>query len=372
MVEFNELCSAAANALTLDQLLEGCTNYAAAWGSSAQKLGLAIGAGFLAAVVLLIQRLVSGEGVGPVVLAVFEGVAYGAIGLWAGASAGSMLALLLPPGVSAALFIVLMGIGVFVTIWALAKGDAKWEKAVGVFALAALLLILLLPTIFALAIPSEGPARDAYEDYVLWVSVTFGITGWAGALMAAMFRGYFYGLGLVLVLINASWGLIGNVLGLFNHFASTFFFKDWGDVDDDKRIFYVHYRKGFHLKSGFDFTWGDAVSGTTVEEHEAVHVLQHLILGPIFPISHAIWAVLMLIPGLIAGAIKRSDAFKGVMDLSYYNNPWEVIAYAWKGTRHDGANKQPLIFNDVLAWILTVLWILSATVAFVVYWTVRA
>lgn len=164
--------------------------------------------------------------------------------------------------------------------------------------------------------------------------------------------------------------MIGNVLGLLNHLASTFFFKNWGDVEE-KRTFYVHYKSGFHLKKNFDFTWGDAVSGKVVEKHEAMHVLQHLVFGPIFPISHAIWAALMAVPGLIAGAIAR-DAIKGVMDFSYYNNPWEVIAYAVMGTRHDRDPDQPLIWNDIAAWIVTVLWIASATTALIIYLATRA
>jgi hypothetical protein len=152
-----------------------------------------------------------------------------------------------------------------------------------------------------------------------------------------------------------------------NHFACLFYFKDWGKPNE-RRLWYVRYDGGFNLKKGFDFTEGDAMSGNNVESHEATHVIQHFLFGPIYPLSHAAWVVLMFLPGLIAGGIaKHRNVGQGIVDFTYFNNPWEVIAYAVDGRRNDGQPKQPLIFNDVAAWIVGLLWIVGATVGVIVF-----
>jgi hypothetical protein len=62
---------------------------------------------------------------------------------------------------------------------------------------------------------------------------------------------------------------------------------------------------------------------------------------------------------------------QGITDFTYYNNPWEVVAYAFGGTRHDGAANQPLIFNEGLAWFFAILWIVGATAGLVLFLVFR-
>jgi hypothetical protein len=60
----------------------------------------------------------------------------------------------------------------------------------------------------------------------------------------------------------------------------------------------------------------------------------------------------------------------GITDFTYYNNPWEVVAYAFGGTRNDGSTD--LIFVDPVAWTIAIVWILGATAAAIALFAVRS
>lgn len=366
MIELDQLCRAPAAALTLNQIRQRCVNLEALWEPSALNVTMAIVAGVLVALFVLIRRVKNDEGAGWVVLNTLEGLIYGALGAWFGAIAGQALALVLPPGVFGVMMLVFAGLSLLVMVAALIKGDGGGEKALGFFTHVALAGALIAIAIVAFDIPSRR-AANAFERYLLVSGIVFALTGFAGALVVSLYRGYHWSVGWLLVPINAAWGALGNLLGLMNHFACLFCFKDWGQPNERRR-WYVRYDGGFNLKKDYDFTEGDAMSGNNVESHEATHVLQHFLFGPIYPLSHAAWVVAMFIPGLIAGAIaKDRNVGQGIVDFTYFNNPWEVIAYAVDGRRNDGEAKQPLIFNDIAAWIVTVIWVGTATALTIVY-----
>jgi len=293
---------------------------------------------------------------------------YGALAGWFGALAGQILALLLHPAFYGVMMLVFALLAVLIMVGALVQGSGGGIKAVGVLSHLALAGGLVIVAALGFAVPQRR-AGNSFETYLLASGVVFWLTAVAGALVVALYRGYHGAVGWLLVPINASWGALGNLLGLMNHLACLFYFKDWGQPAEHRR-WYVRYDGGFHLKQGFDFTEGDAMSGNAVETHEATHVLQHFIAGPIYPLSHAAWMALWVVPGVILGAICRTVG-KGIVDMTYYNNPWEVMAYAVAGTRNDGAAKQPLIFNEVLAWILAILWIAVATAGLVGFLAAR-
>jgi hypothetical protein len=201
------------------------------------------------------------------------------------------------------------------------------------------------------------------------VALTGGFFGMLDAVLVGVARGVSPWLGWLLVPVNASWGLLGNILGMMHRLASWNFYEDHGGFNKglDRQCF-TCFGKGFQLKEDYWFTAGWV---TTCDEnmlpHERTHVLQHLILGPIFVLSYAGWFLFMAVPGVIFGLAKRGSLSDGVSDLSYYNNPWEVIAYAFKGTRYqvtssgDGSvMHKDLIFQDWFAWIVTVLWVLGS------------
>src|SRR5262245_38303061 len=103
MLPLEQLCGHGARAFPLSKLEAQCTSIGTAWGPSTTKIIFSIVAALLVAVVVLIVRLAekkpSGEhnGALAVLLYAFEGLVYGALGAWAGASAGLSLALLLYP-----------------------------------------------------------------------------------------------------------------------------------------------------------------------------------------------------------------------------------------------------------------------------------
>ncbi len=254
-------------------------------------------------------------------------------------------------------------------IGAAVKGTAGGMKAVGVLCHLALAAALVAVAVAAFMVPPRGRAGNPVETYMQVSGAVFALTGVTGALIVSLYRGYHGAVGWLLVPINASWGAFGNLLGLMTHVACLMYYTNWGKPNET-RLWYVQYAAGFHLKSGFDFTEGDAMSGTHVEAHEAVHVAQHFLTGPVYPLSHGAWMALWFLPGIIFGAIYRTVG-QGITDFTYFNNPWEVVAYAFGGTRHDGEPKQPLIFNEVVAWIIAVLWILAAIAGLVVFLAMR-
>ena len=370
MIDLTRLCGPrAAAALTLDQLTDRCNSYILAWGLSQAKIGFMIAGAVLIGLFVCIRRIKKSEDAGVVLGNTFEGALYGALSVWAGSSAGLILALLFPPAVMGAMLLVFPVLSMLIMTAALVKGTASGMKVAGTICLLILAAGLVVAAVFGFMVPGRGSkVEPAYERYLWAVSVTFAFTGLAGALIVSLFHGYHWAAGWFLVPVNASWGSLGNLLGLMNHLASLLFFDDFGKVQET-RLFYIRYDAGFHLKSGYDFTEGDAMSGNNVVPHESVHVLQHFIFGPLYPLSHAAWMALMFVPGVIAGMAKRSDAGAGITDLTYYNNPWEVFAYAFACRRNDGTTT--LIFNDVVAWIITVLWILGATAAAIVFFAAR-
>ena len=370
MIDLDRLCGGApAAGLTLAQIQRRCTNLEQLWSPDALNVTLAIVSGLLVAVCVLIRRVTQSEGAGWVVLNVLEGLLYGALAAWFGLIAGQTLALLLEPVFFGVMLLVFAVLAVLIMIAALIDGTAGGIKVVGVLAHLGLAGALVVVAVAAFMVPTSRRAGNPFESYLIISGVVFSLSAMVGSLIVSMYRGYHWSVGWLLVPINASWGALGNLLGLMNHFACLYYYDDWGKPDE-RRMWYVRYDAGFHLKANFDFTEGDAMSGNGVETHEGVHVLQHFIFGPIYPLSHGVWMALWFLPGIIFGAIYRTVG-QGITDFTYYNNPWEVVAYAFGGTRHDTEALQPLIFNDIAAWIIAIVWILAATAGLIVFLAVR-
>jgi hypothetical protein len=116
------------------------------------------------------------------------------------------------------------------------------------------------------------------------------------------------------------------------------------------------------------------MSSNKVEKHESVHVFQHFLFGPIYPLSYALWATLLFIPGIIAGAVTSGRTVaSGITDICYYNCPWEVIAYAVEGTGYDGTDDILILSRQhpYLDWIINVIWVGGATAAVIAFFVAR-
>jgi hypothetical protein len=165
-----------------------------------------------------------------------------------------------------------------------------------------------------------------------------------------------------------------------SHVACWNFYADHGAPHaPSRRRFYVRYGKGFSLKTSasglpFAFTEGAVISteDDDLAKHEAIHVLQHLITGPFYPLTHFAWFILWIPIALVASRVKQVPASSGgttsvdvgdaITAMSYYNNPWEVIAYVVAGDRH---TSDPLVFEDGAGWVFCIVWILLCLALFI-------
>jgi hypothetical protein len=373
MNDLDKLCNASSAGLTLDQIMSRCNSYGLAWGMSGAKIGMIIAGALLIGFLVLLDRRKELKNMPPpagstepdvwskpILYAwILEGMLYGGLAVWAGSSAGVVIALMVSPVALGSLLLLFALIAVLMMIGSLIKGTAGGDMAWGVICHLALAGGLVVAAIFAFQVPSTGHVGDAYQTYLWLMTMLFAGTALADAWVVSIFRGYHWSVGWLLVPLNASWGLLGNILGLMNHIACLFYFSNNGG-ETDTRLFFVRYTAGFHLKALFDFTQGDAMSANVVPKHEAVHVIQHFLFGPIYPLSYGLWAAIMFIPGMIAGALKSNRTVgTGITDLTYYNCPWEQIAYAMEGQDNDGTAS--LIFNKVVGWIINGIWVIGVT-----------
>ena len=302
-----------------------------------------------------------------------EGAAYAAIAFWAGSSFGLLVAEVVPPHLLGALLAVVGAIGVVFAALGAANGTGTaGGKALGVLEACLLALVLLTLAIFCWRVPGDGGAGDAYEAYLNAVALGLGLLGAGDAIFAAILRAYGRPWGWALVAINSSWGFVGNCLGLATHAASYNCYANHGGANASPRIAYVRYAAGLGLKPGYAFTQGAVMSsqGGDYEKHEAIHVGQHYLLGPIYPVSHGIWAAGAGLFGLVAAAIRGKSLGQGIEACSYYDNPYEIVAYAFFLNGRNPADD--FVFGSPWSGIVAVAWIAAAVVVFValmVAWT---
>lgn len=376
-MELTDLCTGRAvelSRLDLGGLRDRCTAIVAAIDPSKNTEAVVVGAGFaaLAALGVLIHRLKNKEPWWTVVFESLEGALFGAVAGYAGVAAGVVLAELAPPWLMGALFSVLAVLGLVFAVVAAVRGDADagW-KVFGFLHFVVLIAGLVAMAAYAFLVPSSGRAAGEYATYLTAIGVGLGIASGVNAIFVSILRGAFYVVGVGFVVINGTWGFIGNLLGLMTHFASLYSYQDFGKPHaDSNRICFVCYEKGFSLKSSsagrFAFSQGAVMSAdtSTLRAHEGVHVAQHYLLGPIYVVSHFLWFVAMIIPGLIGAAAEKLDAGEGITRMSYYNNPWEVMAYGF--VNPSGRNtSDALIWGWVAAGIVCVVYVLAAVGGFV-------
>lgn len=191
---------------------------------------------------------------------------------------------------------------------------------------------------------------------LLWIAM---VVGCLAGLFDGLWRIHKWkGPGILTFLVDMTWGLPGTSLGVLLHLVNF----AWGDHVDERRTGVHRYEKGFRLKSDFAFTQGSVMSnmdegpGTGLYAHERVHVLQNRIFGPLYIMTHVIWMAVMFIPGLIAGATSSSGTLAGVMQLTYYNNPWEAWAFHVGHKHGDPARTSwgKLIWKDAVVGIVSI------------------
>jgi len=385
MNELNDMCGGRGDfdSMTLDQLRANCQNFGQAFGLSTLEIVLLVLVMLAGLIWLLVARHRAGADTGTLVGNTIEGALYAGIGLFAGSGFGLYVAQIVPPDLLGTIFGL---VGIVALVFAII-GAANGDGGTGGKAAAVVLGVLLAGVgvtlaILAYAVPNSGPAGGEYEAYVNVVAITLGLLGALDGIVAALLRGPHWAAGWALVFLNSSWGFLGNMLGLGTHLGSYLCWANDGAPERNNRKAYTLYKRGLTLKQDaggrYAFTQGWVMccdrSGD-LEVHEAIHVGQHFVLGPIFVVSHGIWDGVGAVIGVVAYLLKLvwgtsigfSDA---ITKMSYFNNPYEIMAYA----THNGARQDTddLIIASPWSFIFMVLWILGAvglTLGLVVSWT---
>jgi hypothetical protein len=373
MNELAALCGAENVASApLSLLRDKCVDYAQSFALPPLEIVLVIVSSIVGSVIILAHRALTRQGIPTVVGNTIEAGIYCALGAYAGSSAGLLFGQLAHPALVGLIFAALAVVALAIAIMAAVRGngEAGW-KVLGFAELTALAVSFVVMAVICFSVPSER-AAEGYQTYLNAMALFLGLAGALDALLVTALRGASPFAGWLLVPLNASWGALGNLLGLMHQMASFNFYAAHGKPHvASRRRFYVCYEDGFRLKPHFAFTAGSVMTSQSddLRRHESVHVLQHLVFGPTFPLSYVFWAACLVIPGMIGGAKRFHDAFRGATQFSYYNNPWEVVAYGFGGTRHDGSHD--MIFRDGFAWPISILWIVGTVGAFIGFIALR-
>ncbi|MDH3459738.1 MAG: hypothetical protein OEM00_01945 [Burkholderiaceae bacterium] len=361
MNELTEICRVASvDGWTLEQL-RGCMNYGYAFKLTMVEL-IVIGiAAVLGMKVAVIGRKAP--------LAALEGLLLAPLAVYAGTTGGLIFAQWMPPWMMGVWLFFVAAAALVLLILGLINGTASggW-KALGAVELSVLAGGFVTAGVLCFMVPDNN-APAAYERYLDTVTWLFTVGALLDVLIAATYGSYHWGLGWLLVLVNASWGGLGNHLGIVHHTASWHLFNNQGQIRTDNRKFYTYYHDGLRLKNNFAFTQGAVMTGHPVETHESQHVLQHFIFGPIFTVSYLLWFIPASIIGLVVGLI-AGKGIAGVEAWAYYNNPWEVWAYAAQGSRSQNGDTS-LIWNTVASWIVSVVYYVIAVAVFIVLLVLR-
>lgn len=139
--------------------------------------------------------------------------------------------------------------------------------------------------------------------------------------------------GLIGFFLDVTWGLPGSANALLLHLINL----GWGRHtagDAERRCGAHRYERGFAPGRGFAFTQGSVMSntghgpGSELFAHEQVHIWQSRIAGPFFWTTYLGWQVLAIAPAILFAMMTRRPIGQTVQWWAYYNNPWEVMAYA--------------------------------------------
>ncbi len=340
--------------------LKDCLNYSQSFEVTLTE-GMVIGS---AAVVC---ALIAGFGRKKGIPAI-EGLLLAILAGYAGSVAGLIFAELLSPWLMAIWLFFCAGATVLLGIIGLVNGKGDTGYIVfGIFVCLILLAAFIGVGILCIMSQNSNEAAD-YENYLNAVTCLFMLAAVVDVLFVASYGSYHVAVGWLLVLINASWGAFGNLIGIVHHVISWSFYKDHGKIEINARNFYTNYKSGLRLRHGsnpFAFTQAAVMTGPPVEKHESHHVLQHFIFGPIFTVSYLLWFIPGALLGLVVGLIK-DKGINGVEAWAYYNNPWEIWAYAVDGHRGQSApTGTSLIWGTVASWIISVLYFLTVTGVFI-------
>lgn len=168
--------------------------------------------------------------------------------------------------------------------------------------------------------------------------------------------------GVAAMVLDSTWALVPTAAGLCVH-AVNLVSPSAVALDEPRRAGYHVYAGGFRLRRGFVLTAGNVVTGvggpvrlpagspqaehrrSLVERHEATHVWQGRLFGPLFPLAYGVWMVGGALAGTAVWLRRRDESwFPLVETAAYYDNPFEWWAYRRAG------NWPPAGANPRLVW----------------------
>lgn len=134
-------------------------------------------------------------------------------------------------------------------------------------------------------------------------------------------------------LADSTWGLAGTTLGIGVHLINWTVYGggEYNREMSERKNAHV-YDGGVNVTGNFAFTQGNVISHldgrhTKLYRHERLHVNQNRIFGPVYLGTFAIWLAVGAIVGAAATPFNDQSLSDNVMDMAYYNNPWETWAY---------------------------------------------
>ncbi|MCH9693195.1 MAG: hypothetical protein K0U72_01690 [Gammaproteobacteria bacterium] len=338
-----------------------------------------VGAAVIGLITGLVVRLVNKESAGAVVGGVIESCLYTALGCAGGLAAGLFFSWLLPAEFFALVAFTLGALCIIGTVLGFIHGTAGiGGKILGLFAYLVFAAVMVVAGILIWD-------AERGDGYVAWFAGFLALTGGTMGLMFALYRSAHWSIGWLLSFLNGSWGALGNLLGLFLHMGSWTFFSATAASPrkvllDSDRLFFHCWQNGMRILPNYFFSQGPVMTAWTKKGmwHEAVHVMQHYIFGPLMPISYFAWTIVMGFFGAIVGLIKRDGLMHGAFAWGYLNNPWEVWEYqsSWgtststprrvsSSITPDVNARTAMVFPGGLAWTLTVIYLLAWVSLFV-------
>jgi len=332
-------------------------------------------AGVIGLVVGLLVRLVQKAGTTDTVIGTIEATVYAILGALGGLLGGLFFTYLFAPGFIGFIAMALAVMCVAGIVLGFLHGTANVGlKIVGLLAYVAVAILLVLCAVLIWA-------GDGGPSYVAWTSAFLALNGAAMGIAFAIYRSAHWAVAWLLAFVNGSWGALGSLTGMLMHVGSwAFFTSDSGAkppgprkvlANSDRKFFHC-WQNGMRILPDYFFSQGPVMTAWTPHGmwHEAVHVVQHYLFGPIMLISYVAWAAVFGLIGGIVGLVNGNGAVHGAFAWAYVNNPWEVWEYnsAWgssgptprkvsKDVVKPGKLETDMIFGNAFAWTVTVIWI---------------
>ena len=144
-------------------------------------------------------------------------------------------------------------------------------------------------------------------------------------------------------LSDSTWGLIGTTLGVLLHLINWTFYGGGNYRPELSRRQNRHVYDGGFGFGNYAFTQGNVISNLQGQgrqgdllDHEMLHVWQSRIFGPYFQYVYVAWLYIGFWVALVLAPFTEQPLGQDIMDVAYYDNPWETWAYSVGGTPSGG------------------------------------